>query len=134
MYQKPTSRNLHIDSVDIGSYIWVPKDSQSWNVYKHIVSPTSIQSIEKTALGFKANFSKPISFTEGDIVGFNNVNSEVNGFWIVQNIGYTDFEVQLDNPITEDFIDLSDSTVGIVSELSSRRVSSPEGINNITKL
>jgi len=125
---------LDIDSVDIGSYIWVPKDAQSWNVYKHIVSPVTIESIEKTTLGFKANFSKPITFTEGDIVGFNNINNEVNGFWIVQNIGYTDIEIQLDNPITEDFIDLADSTVGIVSELSSRRVSTPADINNITKL
>ena len=125
---------LDVNSVDIGSYIWVPKAGQTWNVYKHVVAPIRIQSIEKTDLGFKATFNKPISFVDGDIVGFNNINNDVNGFWIVQNTGYTDIEIQLDNPITEEFIDLSDSTLGIVTQMSSRRVSQPTDINDITKV
>ena len=136
---------LDIASVDIGSYIWVTADGQSWNVYKHIVAPMRIISIEKTALGFKANFDRPITLAEGDFIGFNNIDVEVNGFWVATNVNQNEIiasdstvlkpsiEIVTDNEIGTDFIDLEDSTLGIVSILSSRRVSTPEDINTITK-
>jgi hypothetical protein len=137
--------SLDIDSVDIGSYIWVPQDGISWNVYKHVVSNNSVHSIEKTDLGFKVYFISPITFTEDTIIGLNNINDEINGFYIATNIQANmvigensskilpNIEIETDTPITETFIDLSDSTLGIVSEFNSRRVSQPEDINEILK-
>ena len=137
--------NLDINSVDIGNYIWVPQEGVSWNVYKHVVSKINVTSIEKTDLGFRVYFDKPVDFTEDTIIGINNVNDEVNGFWLTTNIQpnvirgedsskiFPNIEIETDNPISETFIDLSDSTLGVISEFSSRRVSNVEDINNILK-
>ena len=137
--------SLDINSVDIGSYIWVPLEGNSWNIYKHTVANINVTSIEKTDIGFKVYFDGPIYFDEDTVIGINNVNDEVNGFWLTTNIqqniitnadssvSYPNIEIELDSPITEDFIDLSDSTLGIVSEFNSRRVSAPEDINTILR-
>jgi hypothetical protein len=124
---------LDVDSVDIGDYVWVPENNQTWNVYKHIQSPIRILSITQTANGFEAQFDKPVPFADGEIVGFNNINDEINGFWLARNITYNKMEIYLDTPISDEFIDLSDSTLGIVTQMNSRRVTTSENINDIVQ-
>ena len=136
---------VDIDTVDIGSYVWVPQDGTSWNVYKHVVADINVTSIEKTDLGFKMYFDKPITFAEDQLIGINNVNEDVNGFWLATNIQtniflgedstkvFPNIEIETDNPISDTFIDLSDSTQGIVTEFNSRRVENTEKINDILR-
>ena len=125
---------LDVNAVDIGNYIWVPEAKQTWNVYKHILSPLRVLQINVTDAGFEAVFNKPIPFEDGEIIGFNNINDEINGFYIARNISYDTMEVYLDVALSMDSVDLSDSTVGIVTQLNSRRVDSTDAVNTITKL
>ena len=124
---------LSIDSVDVGMYIWIPKEQQSWNVYRHVVSPRRIIGITKTDEGFIATFDKPVDFQVGDIIGLNNINEQINNFWLIQDVSSNTVEIYSEDDIQENAIDLSDSTLGVVTEFSSRRVSTPEEINNIIK-
>ena len=136
---------LDIDSVNIGDHIWITNDEDNtWNVYQHETTKFSIINIEKTDLGFRANFDRPIPLEDGDFIGLNNISPEINGFWVATNIRpnrevltdstvlHPSVEIVTDNAISTD-IDLEDSTLGIVSILCIRRVSTPEEINLITK-
>jgi len=137
--------SLELQSVDVGSYIWVPKSGTSWNVYKHVIAPISVTLVEKTDLGFKIYFNKPITFAENSIIGVNNIDDEVNGFWLVTNIQpntisgedstviMPNIEIETDTPISTDFINIEDSTLGIVTEFNSRRVNELVDINAILK-
>jgi len=132
---------VDIDTVDIGSYIWTPKDGTSWMVYRHVIAPYKITHIEKTDLGFKMYFDRNIELEEDAIIGVNNINDEVNGFWLATNIQRNivnnndstitnpNIEIETDNPISDEFIDLADSTLGIVSEFCIRRVTQVTDVN-----
>ena len=122
---------LDINVVNIGSYIWVPEYQQGWNVFKHILSPVRIIKIEKTDVGFLATFNKPVPFTKGEIVGINNVNEDVNGFWIAREVRLNTVEFYSNTPITEDSIDLGDSTLGVITQLNSRKVANITDVNDI---
>jgi hypothetical protein len=136
---------LDIDSVDIGMHIWVTQDEDTWGVYQHEQAKFNIISIEKTDLGFKANFDRPIPLEDGDFIGLNNISPEINGFWVATNvnpnrevltdstINHPSVEIVTDNSISTDAIDLEDSTLGIVTILCERRLDNPEQINLITK-
>jgi len=132
---------VDIDTVDIGSYVWTPKDETSWMVYRHVTAPYKVTHIEKTDLGFKMYFNTNIELEEDAIIGINNINDEVNGFWLATNIQrniinnadstitHPNIEIETDNPISDDYIDLEDSTLGLVSEFCIRRVTQVSDIN-----
>ena len=132
---------VDIDTVDIGSYVWTPKDDTSWMVYRHVLAPYKITRIEKTDLGFRMFFNTNIELEEDAIIGINNIDNDVNGFWLASNIQRTtviledstvldpNIEIETDNPISTDYIDLSDSTEGIVTEFCIRRVTEVTDIN-----
>ena len=132
---------VDIDTVDLGSYIWAPKDETSWMVYRHVTAPIKVTHIEKTDNGFKMFFNTDIEFEEDAIIGVNNINNEINGFWVATNIQRNiiinndssiiqpNIEIETDNPISDSYIDLEDSTLGIVSEFCIRRVSNVSEIN-----
>ena len=134
---------VDIDSVDIGNYLWVTKDLNTWAMYRHMISDISITKVESTELGFKMYFNKPIEFDEDSVIGVNNIHPDVNGFWLVTNvqrnivyntdgtISQPNIEIETDNPISESVIDVEDSTLGIVSEFCIRRVSEPSESNLI---
>lgn len=124
---------LAVDSVDIGMYVWVPREKQTWNVYRHVLSPRKIISIEKTAEGFIATFDKPVDFEIGDIIGLNNINEQINNFWLIQDVTYNNVEIYTEDAISDEFIDLQDSTLGVVSQFSTRRVAKPEDLNDVIK-
>jgi len=125
--------NLSIDSVDIGMHVWIPKEKQSWNVYKHAISEVNVISIERIDNGFTAKFDKPVNFAIGDIIGINNVSDELNNFWLIQDVALDTVEIYTEDEISQSFIDLSDSTLGVVTELVSRRVASVDEINALVK-
>ena len=125
--------SLDIKNVNIGSYVWVPENLQSWNVYKHILSPVRIVQIDKTDLGFVATFNKNVPFTTGEIIGINNVNEDVDGFWVTRNVGLNTVEIYSNTPINDDTLDLRDSTLGIITQLNSRRIPSIADVNDIYK-
>ena len=132
---------VDIDTVDIGSYVWTPKDGTSWMVYRHVIAKYKITYIEKTDLGFKMYFDRYIDLEDDAIIGINNVSDEVNGFWLATNIQrnivnnedssitFPNIEIETDNPISTDFIDLEDSTQGIVTEFCIRRVTQVSDVN-----
>lgn len=124
---------IDINTLDIGTYIWIPQYKQSWNVYKHILSPFKIQSVEKTTLGFRATFDRPVTFSVGMIIGLSNVDASLDGFYVVRNVNQNVVEIYTDTTISENSIDLTDSTLGIVSILHSRRFASLDEINNTLK-
>lgn len=124
---------LDINAVNIGNYIWVPQYKQTWNVYKHIVSPVRITKIVRTDTGFIATFDKPIPFENEEIIGINNVSEEVNGFRVVKNKTVYTAEFLLNEPISDNEIDLSDSTLGIISQLNSRRFNTLADVNAVLK-
>ena len=124
---------LDINAVNIDSYIWVPEYKQSWNVFKHILSPVRIIKIDKTDRGFSATFNKAVPFATGEIVGINNVNEDVNGFWVARKISLNVVEFYSNTEISDDSIDLSDSTLGIISQLNSRRIDNISDANEIFK-
>ena len=120
---------LDINSVKIGHYIWVPQFKQTWDILKHIQSPVRITKIVKTNTGFTATFNKNIPFAKGEIVGINNVNDEVNGFWVATKVVLNTVEFVSNIPISDDEIDLSDSTLGIVTQLNSRKFATISDVN-----
>ena len=121
---------LDINAVKIGNYIWVPQYKQSWDVLKHIASPVRITKIVKTDTGFSATFDRNVPFTVGEIVGINNVNTDVNGFWVATKVFLNQVDFVSNIPIEDDEIDLSDSTLGIVTQLNSRRFETLADIND----
>jgi hypothetical protein len=123
--------SLDINQVNVNSFIWVPEAQQSWNVYKHILSPVRIVQIDKTEIGFVATFNKAVPFGIGEIVGINNVNEDVNGFWVARKVNLNTVEFYSNTPITDDSIDLSDSTLGIISQLNSRRLPAITDANDV---
>ena len=123
--------SFDINSVDINSYIWVPEVQQSWNVYKHIQSPARLDKIEKTDLGFSATFDRAVPFVTGEIIGINNINEDVNGFWTARNVSLNVVEFYTNKDIGDEAIDLSDSTQGVVSQLNSRRLSNITDVNGL---
>lgn len=120
---------LDINSVEIGNYIWITQYKQSWDVLKHILSPVRITKIDKTDLGFRATFDKFVPFSVGEIIGINNVNDEVNGFWVATSKTLNTVEFASNTPLSDDTIDLRDSTLGVISQLNSRRFSSLANVN-----
>ena len=122
-----------IKAVNLGSYVWVPESQQSWNVYKHILSPVRIIQIDKTDTGFTATFNKAVPFGIGEIIGINNVNEDVDGFWTARKITLNTVEFFSNTPIQDDTLDLRDSTLGVVSQLNSRRISSIVDANDVYK-
>ena len=125
--------NLNINSINIGMYVWVPKEKQSWNVYKYIQSTVRVTSITRTDLGFIVQFDNTPAFSVGDVIGLNNIDNTVNNFWLVQKVSGTTCEIYTEDPIKDAFIDLDDSTLGIVTELNSRRVAGVDEINSLLK-
>ena len=123
--------SFDINSVDINSYIWVPEVQQSWNVYKHIQSPARIDKIEKSELGFIATFDRAVPFAVGEIIGINNIQDDINGFWTARSVSLNVVEFYTNKDIGDDAIDLSDSTQGVVSQLNSRRLANVTDINNL---
>ena len=121
--------SFDINSVNLDTYIWVPEVQQSWNVYKHIQSPARINKIIKTDLGFTAIFDRAVPFTTGEIIGINNINEDVNGFWTARDVSLNVVEFYSNKDIGDDEIDLSDSTLGIVSQLNSRRIANITDVN-----
>ena len=136
---------VDIASVDIGSYVWVPTDGTSWNVYRHVLADIAVTRVESTDLGFKMYFNKPINFAEDSIIGVNNIHPDIDGFWLVTNvqrniienndssITQPNIEIETDNPISESVINVEDSTLGIVTEFKSRRFNQPKDSNSILK-
>ena len=122
---------LDINTVNINSYIWVPEYKQSWNVFKHILSPVRIIQIDKTDRGFIATFNQPVPFVAGEIIGINNINEDVNGFWVARKVSLSTVEFYSNEPISDETVDLRDSTLGIISQLNSRRISNIGDANNI---
>jgi hypothetical protein len=122
---------LDINTVSIDSYIWVPEYLQTWNVFKHILSPVRIVQIDKTDRGFVATFNTSVPFNAGEIIGINNVNEDVNGFWVARKVSIDTVEFYSNTPINDDTIDLRDSTLGIISQLNSRKISNISDANNI---
>tara|TARA_B110000503_G_scaffold133164_1_gene210255 strand:+ start:14089 stop:27768 length:13680 start_codon:yes stop_codon:yes gene_type:complete len=125
--------SIDINTLDIGTYIWVPQYKQTWDVYKHILSPVRIELIEKTDLGFRATFNDNVPFTVGTIVGIAGLSDDVNGFWVARSISKNVIEFYTDTPIVSTSTDYSDSTLGIISVLDSRRFNNVSAINDKLK-
>jgi hypothetical protein len=123
--------SFDINTVDLDTYIWVPEVQQSWNVYKHIQSPARINKIEKSDLGFTATFDRAVPFTTGEIIGINNINEDLNGFWSARSVSLNVVEFYTNKDIGDDAIDLSDSTQGIVSQLNGRRLDNISDVNSL---
>jgi len=123
--------SFNINSIDLNKYIWVPEVQQSWSVYKHIQSPVRIVRIDKTDIGFTATFDRAVPFSVGEIIGINNVNDDVNGFWTARDVSLNVVEFYSNKDIGEEGIDLSDSTLGIVSQLNGRRLNNITDINSL---
>ena len=126
--------SIGVDAINIGDYVWVPSFRQSWNVYKHILADFRIQLVEKTNLGFRATFDKKVNFTIGQIVGLSNVDPNIDGFYVVRNVNQNKVDFWTDTSITENEINLSDSTLGIVSILHTRRFDDLSKINQSLKV
>jgi len=123
--------NLDIDLIQIGSIIWVPEFKNTWDVFEVINSPIYIESIEKTANGFDAIFNTNVIFSEGDIVGLKNINEELDGFRLVRAIKGNRAEFYTTQPIADESLDLTDSTLGSVIQLLSKRVADVDAMNTV---
>ena len=121
---------LDINAVKIGHYVWITQYKQTWDVLKHILSPVRITLIEKTDAGFRATFDKNVQFAKGEIIGINNVNDEVNGFWVATSVSLNTVEFSSNTPISDESIDLSDSTLGVITQLNSRRFATIADVND----
>jgi len=121
---------LDINNVNIGDNIWVTQDKQSWNVLNVFKLENYVTNITKTTLGINVTFRDPVNFQVDDIVGFYNVNEEINGFRLAKVIASNEVEFFTNTPITTDSIDLTDSTLGTVVVLNSVRFDNIEKAND----
>ena len=118
-----------INKLDINKYVWIPQVQQSWDVRKHVLVPIQIIQIDKMSKGFVATFNKPVPFEIDDVVGLQGINDQIDGFYKVKQKTLNTCTFYTNIPIAEDSIDLSDSTVGLVSKLDSRRFATLDEVN-----
>lgn len=123
--------NLDINQVVIGSIIWVPQYKNTWNIFEAINPGYFINRIERTDTGFIAVFNRNVPFVVGDIIGLTNITDELNGFRLVRNVTQNRVEFFTTTPISEDVTDISDSTLGSVVQLLSKRVDDIDSMNSV---
>lgn len=121
---------LDISNVAIDNIIWVTSEKNSWNIYQHIVVPTRVLTYTKTDTGFDLKFSAVPDFAVGDIFGLQFVDDEVDGFYKISNIANTIVSVIANVTYSEEFLDLQDSTTGLITKLLSKRYDTPNTVND----
>ena len=138
--------NFFYNQVRKGAYIWVGNDKRSWNVYKHIGTPYTIESVESITGGFTITLnSTPNDIVVDDVIGigdlykFNAVGSQdssidasydkfdLEGFFVVNAIQNNKITLTTDQTI-EDI----DSVKGSLSKFINVRA--PDAVNANTIL
>ena len=120
-----------INLVKQGQFVWVTDDGLDWNVYEFAKKEYQVEKIEKTITGFKAIFDINHDLQSGDIIGLTNVANELDGFRQVIYTGYKEVEFYTEDNISEEGIDLSDSSRGIVIKVAPRRFENIDAYNNV---
>jgi len=126
--------NLDVNTTDIGNIIWVPEYKNSWNIYEVINAPLGVEKISKTDTGFEVIFDRNCNFVAGDIIGLRNVSTEIDGYRFVASVSQNRATFNDTVSIEDASLDLSDSSLGSVLQLLSKRVADLDAMNSLINL
>ena len=90
--------NLSINEVATGDYVWVGREKQSWNVYKHVGTNNRITAMSQSGTSSEITLDTIPSVKTGDIVGI--VNTENDGFYVVESVKQN--KVTITGKVTEE--------------------------------
>ena len=127
---EPTAINANIDSVGVGTTVWIAKvNSHDWNVYRCTAVPGNIQSItdnfNSTSL---ASFSAQHNLSVNDIIVIKSFSTAVNGAYRVLQVPSLT-SVVIEFSIPDDQVEILGEGVCLV--LESIRVAQPSDIADL---
>jgi hypothetical protein len=120
---------LDIANVPIDNIIWVTSEKNSWNIYQHTLISNRVETYTKTTTGFDLKFDSIPDLAIGEIFGVQFIDDNIDGFYKINNISGTVVSVVADITFNEEFLDLNDSTTGIITKLLSKRYDTPSNVN-----
>jgi hypothetical protein len=126
----PTNINANIDSVGVGTTVWIAKvNSHDWNVYRCSAVPGNIQSITDNFNGTSlAGFSQQHNLSVNDIIVIKSFSTDVNGAYRVLEVPSLT-SIVIEFAIPNDQIELLGQGVCLV--LETIRVDQPSDIANL---
>ena len=112
--------NLDIANVATGEYIWVGKEKQSWNVYKHVGTNNRITAMSQTGTNSEITLDSIPNVSSGDVIGVVNTNNDK--FYTVESVKQN--KITVTGKVTEEsnidgFLTVFESArIGNLSELN----------------
>jgi hypothetical protein len=110
--------DLNINDINNGTYVWIAKDGQTWDVRKHVIEDFKIIAITKNGTAATFELDKSCTLTAGQIIGITDAG-QTDGFYKVESVGPSSFTLQDTNTNFNEATDLQ----GIVTVFVSKRVS-----------
>lgn len=125
--------NQSIDTLTEGQYVWTASDKTqlTWAVYRYFTTDLNITEIKEAAGGFILVVdSYPAELAIGDVIGVNDTDTTVNGFWKITNILLN--EITVENTV-EDTAAIAAPLAGYVTAFKNVRSATLPAANDIIK-
>lgn len=111
--------SLAYDSVNVGDYVWVLHEEQSWNVYKVVIKPYELLSIGSDGDYYVLNFDTPVDFVKGQVIGISGNTEFLNTFFTVEDVRLDKVYVYSENDLLS--VEFNDSSVSVITTFETRR-------------
>lgn len=128
IYNRDVLLNLSPSDINLGDYIWVSHDNNSWTVLKAERSAVTIVGTDLANNEAEITCSGLVPFAIGDTVGILNTANDVNGIVKVTNVIGNKFYFETDTSVARRTLSIH----GIIYEFVEHRVSTTDNINSRT--
>jgi len=134
---------LSVDDIQVGDFVWIQREQQSWNVYRNVTVNNIVTDVVMSlptdrsfdnALadfnnGFTVYFEHPVTeFKEDDIIGIRSEFISANGFFKVKEVFLNQVVILSNVPVSQE--SYNDSIVSGVSKFVKRRFANAADLNS----
>ncbi len=118
---------LPFADVNVGDYVWVLNEKQSWNVYQVVVKPFDLLNITTDGDFYVLNFDVPVDFIKGQVIGVSGNSESLDSFFTVEDVKLNKVYVLSENDLLS--VEFTDSTVSVITTFETRKFSNFQEAN-----